>query len=139
MEYVFLKDVCSINMGLSPDSSKYNCDHKGFAAIEGAKATISHLPGAKLKALKVTVPPIDLQTQFVAYPFRNFSFYPASGRTLQISPGKNDNLHLVTATSTAWSPGSIGPSLAAQSRPPLYSLICGFCSSARNFALQRTF
>ena len=46
---------------------KYNCDHKGFAAIEGAKATISHLPGAKLKALKVTVPPIDLQTQFVAF------------------------------------------------------------------------
>lgn len=46
---------------------RYNCDHKGFAAIEGAKATISHLPGAKLKALKVTVPPIDLQTQFVAF------------------------------------------------------------------------
>ena len=46
---------------------KYNCDHKGFVAIEGAKATISHLPGAKLKALKVTVPPIDLQTQFVAF------------------------------------------------------------------------
>ena len=58
---------------------------------------------------------------------------------MQISPGKNDNLHLVTATSTAWSPGSIGLSLVVQSRPPLYNLICGFCSSARNFALQRTF
>ena len=46
---------------------KYNCDHKGFAAIEGAKATIAHLPGVKLKALKVTVPPIDLQNQFVAF------------------------------------------------------------------------
>jgi len=46
---------------------KYNCDHKGFAAIEGAKATIAHLPGAKLKALKVTVPPIELQKQFVAF------------------------------------------------------------------------
>ena len=46
---------------------KYNCDHKGFAAIEGAKATIAHLPGAKLKALKVTVPPIELQNQFVAF------------------------------------------------------------------------
>ena len=34
---------------------KYNCDNKGFAAIEGAKATISHLPGAKLKALSVVV------------------------------------------------------------------------------------
>lgn len=46
---------------------KYNCDHKGFAAIEGAKATIAHLPGVKLKALKVTVPPIELQNQFVAF------------------------------------------------------------------------
>ena len=46
---------------------KYNCDHKGFAAIEGAKATIAHLPGAKLKALKITVPPIELQNQFVAF------------------------------------------------------------------------
>lgn len=46
---------------------KYNCDHKGFAAIEGAKATIAHLPGAKLKVLKVTVPPIELQNQYVAF------------------------------------------------------------------------
>lgn len=46
---------------------KYNCDHKGFSAIEGAKATIAHLPGAKLKALKVTVPPIELQNQFAAF------------------------------------------------------------------------
>lgn len=46
---------------------KYNCDHKGFAAIEGAKATIAHLPGVKLKALKVTVPPIELQNQFVVF------------------------------------------------------------------------
>ena len=46
---------------------KYNCDHKGFAAIEGAKATIAHLPGAKLKALKVTAPPIEFQNQFVAF------------------------------------------------------------------------
>lgn len=46
---------------------KYNCEHKGFAAIEGAKATISHLPGGKLKALSVAVPPIELQKQFVAF------------------------------------------------------------------------
>ena len=46
---------------------KYNCDHKGFAAIEGAKATIAHLPGAKLKALKVTAPPIEFQNHFVAF------------------------------------------------------------------------
>lgn len=46
---------------------RYNCDHKGFAAIEGAKATIAHLPGAKLKVLKVTVPPIELQNQFATF------------------------------------------------------------------------
>lgn len=46
---------------------KYNCDHNGFAAIEGAKATIAHLPGIKLKALKVTVPEIKLQEKFVAF------------------------------------------------------------------------
>lgn len=46
---------------------KYNCDHRGFAAIEGAKATIAHLPGAKLKALKVPAPPMELQNQFVTF------------------------------------------------------------------------
>ncbi len=46
---------------------KYNCDHKGFAAIEGAKATISHLPSIKLKALIVTVPPLKLQQQFADF------------------------------------------------------------------------
>ena len=43
---------------------KYNCEHGGFSAIEGAKATISHLPGAKMKKLQVTVPPIDMQVTF---------------------------------------------------------------------------
>ena len=46
---------------------KYNCDNKGFASIEGAKATISHLPGAKLKALLVSVPPIEQQKQFATF------------------------------------------------------------------------
>ena len=46
---------------------QYNCEHGGFASIEGAKATIAHLPGVKLKALKVTVPPINLQEQFVDF------------------------------------------------------------------------
>ena len=45
----------------------YNCEHGGFASIEGAKATIAHLPGAKLKQLKVTVPPIKLQEEFVTF------------------------------------------------------------------------
>jgi type I restriction enzyme S subunit len=46
---------------------KYNCDNKGFTAIEGAKATIAHLPGVKLKALKVAVPPMQLQNQFAGF------------------------------------------------------------------------
>ena len=44
---------------------KFNCEHNGFSAIEGAKATIAHLPGAKLKQLQVVVPPIELQNRFI--------------------------------------------------------------------------
>lgn len=43
---------------------KYNCENNGFATIEGAKATISHLTGAKMKILDVTVPDIEVQRQF---------------------------------------------------------------------------
>ncbi len=46
---------------------KYNCEHGGFSAIEGAKATISHLPGAKLKKLLVTVPEIKRQEEFAVF------------------------------------------------------------------------
>ena len=46
---------------------QFNCEHGGFAAIEGAKATIAHLPGAKLKALQVAVPPLDLQKSFATF------------------------------------------------------------------------
>ena len=65
--------------------------------------------------------------------------YLPGRRSSQTSPGKNDNLHLVTATSTVWGSGSIGLSLVWQGRPPQVGLICDFCSSARNFALRRTF
>ena len=50
---------------------KYNCDHGGFAAIEGAKATIAHLPGAKLKNLLVTVPSLLSQAEFVSFVEQN--------------------------------------------------------------------
>lgn len=46
---------------------KYNCEHGGFSAIEGAKATIAHLPGAKLKSLIVAVPPVSVQEEFVTF------------------------------------------------------------------------
>ena len=40
---------------------RYNCDYGGFSALAGAKATIAHLPGAKLKSSCVAVPPMELQ------------------------------------------------------------------------------
>lgn len=46
---------------------RFNCDNNGFSEIEGAKATIAHLPGAKLKKLPVVVPPLALQEQFAAF------------------------------------------------------------------------
>ena len=58
---------------------------------------------------------------------------------MQISPGKNDNLHSATAASTVWDSGSIGLPLVLESRPSQVSLICDFCSSARNFAHRELF
>lgn len=49
---------------------QYNCEHKGFSAIEGAKATIAHLPGAKLKVLPVVTPPLVLQSQFAVFVYQ---------------------------------------------------------------------
>ncbi len=46
---------------------KFNCDNNGFGEIEGAKATIAHLPGAKLKKLNVVVPPLQIQNQFADF------------------------------------------------------------------------
>lgn len=46
---------------------KFNCEFDGFSAIKGAKATIAHLPGIKLKRLKVVVPPIELQDEFISF------------------------------------------------------------------------
>ena len=44
---------------------QYNCENGGFSSIEGAKATIAHFPGAKLKKIQIVVPPIELQRVFV--------------------------------------------------------------------------
>ena len=46
---------------------KYNCDHGGFDSIAGAKATIAHLPGVKLKQLQVAIPELKLQNQFATF------------------------------------------------------------------------
>lgn len=43
---------------------KFHCDYNQFEDIVGSKATIAHLPGAKLKKLEIVVPPIGLQRQF---------------------------------------------------------------------------
>lgn len=46
---------------------KISADNKAFENIAGAKATIAHLPGVKLKELGIPLPPISLQNEFVAY------------------------------------------------------------------------
>ena len=64
---------------------QFNCEHGGFAAIEGAKATIAHLPGAKLKALQVAVPPLDLQKSFAAFVSQVDKSKLSLSQSLQIS------------------------------------------------------
>ena len=46
---------------------KCNCDKEAFENVAGAKATIAHLPGVKLKNLNVATPPISLQQDFVTF------------------------------------------------------------------------
>jgi len=46
---------------------KFNSDNKTFESIAGAKATIAHLTGVKLKKLLIATPPIHLQEQFAAF------------------------------------------------------------------------
>ena len=45
----------------------FNCHQGAFENIIGAKATIAHLPGVKLKKLDVVVPPLSLQREFAAF------------------------------------------------------------------------
>ena len=45
---------------------KLSCENHAFDSVAGAKATIAHLPGVKLKKLDVVVPPLDLQKKFVS-------------------------------------------------------------------------
>ena len=46
---------------------KNSADKNAFENISGAKATIAHLPGIKLKQLNVPLPPIELQNEFAAF------------------------------------------------------------------------
>ena len=66
-----LHRVCCNRQLVQPDYLawwfKYNCNHGGFAEIAGAKATIAHLPGIKLKQLQVALPPLSLQNEFAAF------------------------------------------------------------------------
>lgn len=45
----------------------YHSQKNGFSDIVSSKSTIAHLPGDKLKAMSVIVPPIELQKQFVSF------------------------------------------------------------------------
>ena len=44
-----------------------NCHYGMFENVIGAKATIAHLPGVKLKKLNVPIPPLALQREFAAF------------------------------------------------------------------------
>lgn len=46
---------------------KFNSENKAFENIAGAKATIAHLPGVKLKKLLIATPPIHLQEEFTSF------------------------------------------------------------------------
>ena len=43
---------------------KFHSEYNQFEDVVGSKATIAHLPGAKLKKLEVVIPPVELQRQF---------------------------------------------------------------------------
>ena len=43
----------------------YHSQINGFADVVGSKATIAHLPGYKLKDMRIFVPPITLQKDFI--------------------------------------------------------------------------
>ncbi len=43
----------------------YHSQINGFADVVGSKATIAHLPGDKLKEMRIFVPPLTLQNDFV--------------------------------------------------------------------------
>lgn len=45
----------------------YHSQKNGFADVVSSKATIAHLPGDKLKTMRVIVPPLELQQQFTAF------------------------------------------------------------------------
>ena len=45
----------------------YHSQENGFADVVSSKATIAHLPGDKLKAMRIITPPIELQRKFVSF------------------------------------------------------------------------
>ena len=45
----------------------YHSQINGFSDVVGNKVTIAHLPGDKLKAMRIMVPPLLLQEQFAAF------------------------------------------------------------------------
>ncbi len=45
----------------------YHSQKNGFSDIVSSKSTIAHLPGDKLKAMNIVIPPMELQKRFVAF------------------------------------------------------------------------
>ena len=46
---------------------KFHSDFNGFEDVVGSKATIAHLPGVKLKQLRIPIPDVERQKQFVCF------------------------------------------------------------------------
>ena len=61
---------CNMDM-LLPEylghSFYYHSQKNGFSDVVSNKSTIAHLPGDKLKAMSIIVPPMELQKRFVAF------------------------------------------------------------------------
>lgn len=45
----------------------YHSQKNGFSDVVSSKSTIAHLPGDKLKAMRIIVPPMEIQKRFVAF------------------------------------------------------------------------
>ena len=45
----------------------YHSKQNGFSDVVGTKSTIAHLPGDKLRNMKIILPPLDLQNKFKNY------------------------------------------------------------------------
>ena len=73
----------------------YHAQENGFSDIIGSKATIAHLPADKLKAMKIFVPPMDMQLHFER-------FVEQSDKSKFVVSNRNLSRCLVSAKELRW-------------------------------------